>query len=118
MSKSFRQLSAESTQLTDLYDGRKKIETSEVVNKELTIDDFDIVNFDGTEFCALTFKELAGFVYNGGMVLTKMIKRWCEEYGGISEAREAYSKTDEKVKIELKNTKSRNSRDLVVVDVK
>lgn len=52
----------------------KKLETSDLVGQEVTIEDGEIVGSDGKEFCIVTFKEYPGAYYFGGMVLTDLVR--------------------------------------------
>lgn len=113
--KTFKQIAQDSTQLSDLYNNRKKIDTQDVINKELTIVDFDLIEIDDSVFCCMIFEELDGFFYNGGMILTKMVKQWADAFGGLEEARNAYkSEPKERVKIRLTETKAKKSKNNLV----
>lgn len=121
MSK-FKQLAADSTQLSELYKERKKLETRDVVGKELTISDFDMVSMMSkgkmVSFAAVTFEEMEGFVYNAGLILTKMITAWVDEYDTVEQAREAYKAETDKVKVKLTETKTKDDiRNLVAVEL-
>ena len=113
MKKNFKQIAEQSMTLSRLHNGRDKVETSEIVDKPLTVEDFDlVVRDDGVQYAVLTFKELPGAYYNGGLIITKMVVAWVSEYdGNVDDAAADYAKAkdNERVKIQLAETKAASS---------
>lgn len=119
-SNPFRQAALDSMSMSRLHEGREKLETEDIVGKPLTIEDFDIaVMGDGTAFAVFTFTEQSGKYYNGGLVLTKMVQAWCDMYGSLESAVEAYKNEVDKVTIQLTmgKVKSDKTKSLVTVDI-
>lgn len=92
----FKQAAQEATVLCKLMQGRDKLDTQDVVGKDLTIIAFDFApKFDqqgnpvvemttGEQdvFGVVVFKEYPDNYYNVGTVFTKVAKTWAEEYKG------------------------------------
>lgn len=117
----FNEQAAQSIQLSELHNNREKLDSNDIVGRELTIEDFDLAEMDDdTSFAVFHFKEYPNHYYNGGLVLTKMVNRWVEAYGSIADARDDYknSTDDELVKIRLTATRAKKSNNnLFTVDV-
>lgn len=122
MALNFKEIAKNNMSMSELHNGRQKLETETVCGKALTIEDFDIAQLDdGSTFAVFTFTETPKMYYNGGYVLTKMVHGWVEECGGdIAKAREEYAslKPADRVKIQLTLTKTKDkARSLVNVEV-
>lgn len=127
MAKSFKQKAVDSMTLSELEHGRTKLDTDNIIGKELTIDKFDIVDVEAPDdndsnkrmrYCVLVFKELPDNFYNGGLILTKMIDSWLEDYPTIKECQKAYDDSKEKVKIKAVMSKTnKNNKNLVKIEV-
>lgn len=111
----FKESASKATSISELHNGRTKVDTSDLVGKELTISDFDIAALDdGTVFGVFLFEGMDGFYYNGGLVLTKIVKEWAEACGGLEEARAEYAKEKDKVKIKLTEGKTKDKQKSLV----
>lgn len=125
MGKSFKQKAVDSMTLSELEHGRTKLDTEAIVGKELTIDKFDIVDVEAPDtesgrmhYCVLVFKELPDNFYNGGLILTKMIESWVEDYETIAECQAAYDAEKEKVKVRAVMSKNnKKDKNLVKIDI-
>lgn len=93
----FRAKAINATTLSNIFDGRSKISTSELIQnfpKGITIKDFDIVSYTKTikgqetnvRFPVFCFKEDDSICYSGGTVLMKMVDNWVADYSGDLEA--------------------------------
>lgn len=119
MAKSFKQAALDSMTLSILEHGRTKLSTEDIVGKTLTIDQFDIVDAETGDpdnprmrYGVFVFKELPDNFYNGGLILTKMIDSWVEEYQSLDECQKAYAQEKDKVRIKAamgKTEKSKNN---------
>lgn len=123
MSKSFKQKAIDSMTLSELEHGRTKLQTEDIVGKTLTIDKFDIVDVENPTddepnkrmyYCVLVFKELPDNFYNGGLILTKMIATWLEDYETLQECQEAYDAEKDKVQIKATMSKTEKSKNNLV----
>lgn len=125
MGKSFKQKAVDSMTLSELEHGRTKLDTESIVGKELTIDKFDIVDVENPDsesgrmrYCVLVFKELPDNFYNGGLILTKMVDSWLEDYESIAECQAAYDVEKDKVKIKAVMSKTnKNNKNLVKIEL-
>lgn len=87
----FKQIAKNAVTMSELHNGRTKLETAELVGQELKVTDFDIVVMQtGEEFAVFTFDGKPDRYYNAGLVLTKAVKEIADAYGGLDKAREAY----------------------------
>ncbi len=113
----FRSIAEESMTLSRLHNGREKLETSDVVGKPLTIEEFDTaVSNDGKVFAVFTFKEMPKKYYNGGLILTKMVNAWAAEFDGDVElANQEYINSKESVVIKLKEAKAASSKNNITL---
>lgn len=112
MGINFRSVAEESMVLSRLHNGNEKVETDDILDKVLTINDFDIAVSDSATYAVFTFDEMPGRFYNGGLILTKMVMAWIDGADGIDAAVEEYQKLKEKdrVKIRLKAGKAASSK--------
>lgn len=127
----FKQAAQEATLLCRLMQGREKLDTMDVVGKELTIMAFDFApKFDqqgnpvadpGTGeqdvFGVVTFKELPDNYYNVGTVFTKVTKVWAEEYDGDTVKASADLAAAGGVKVRFTEGKTKRGNNLVNVEI-
>lgn len=116
----FKVLAEDSLTLSRLHNGREKLETEDVVDKPLTIDDFDMVYTAEATYAVIVFKEHPKMFYNCGLILTKMVQRWTDEYKSVDVAAAAYEKLsdEEKVKVMLKEGEAASSgNSLTLVEI-
>lgn len=117
----FKEVARNRTSISELYNGREKIETEAIVERPLTIEDFDLVESDKGTYGVVTFVELPGNVYPCGMVLTDIIMDWVDQIGDgeIPVARQKYKENNDKVVIILSQAKTKdNQRTYTKVEVK
>lgn len=112
----FKDLAMKSMTLSELHNNRQKLESDSLYGKELTIENFDLVDTEDMRFAVFTFVEFPDSYYNGGLILTKMIMNWIAECGSIEEALKDYHNS-EPLKIKLTESKTREKNNLVTVTV-
>ena len=126
----FKQSAQESTLLCKLMQGREKLETSDVVGKELTIIGFDFApKFDQQgnrvidemtgeqdEFGVVIFKEIEGY-YGVGTVFTKVCKVWAAAYDGDADAASVDLARSGGVKVRFSEGKTKRGNNLVNVEI-
>ena len=97
MSFNFKQVAQENTLLSAIMVGKEKLETEQVINKELTIIAFDFApKFDQAgnriidsntgevdEFGVVVFKEIPDHYYCVGAVFTKVCKAWASAFNSL-----------------------------------
>ena len=121
----FKAIASRSLSASVLMENREKVDTSDVVGKNLTIEDFDIVEYvDGegknVHYAVVIFAEMPDKYYQGGYVLTRMIDDIVEDFDeGLEFARDAYADTTdaEKIQIRLEESKTKGGKNLTKVEV-
>lgn len=115
----FASLAKDSLTLSELHNGREQIDTDDIIGEELTVVDFDLIVTSDATYATFIFDEHNDKYYNGGLILTKMVNSFVEQFGSIDEAREAYASGDNGVlRIRLtagKSAKTKNNLTLVEV---
>ena len=126
----FKQAAQESTLLCKLMQGREKLDTKDVVGKELTIMAFDFApKFDqdgnmvadpqtGEQdvFGVVVFKEIEGY-YCVGTVFTKVCKVWASEYEGDVETASGDLAKQGGVLVRFSEGKTKRGNNLVNVEI-
>lgn len=112
MSINFKKIAAQETVLSEVMEGRTKIQKED---GEITIVDFDMVADNKGEAYAVIAIDDEHFI-NGGHVLTRIVSAFVEACGGIAEAREEYAKSDP-IRCRLEKTKTQSGRTLTKVTV-
>lgn len=126
----FKQSAQESTLLCKLMQGREKLDTSDVIGKELTIIGFDFApKFDQQgnrvidemtgeqdEFGVVIFKEVEGY-YCVGTVFTKVCKVWASAYDGDADAASVDLARSGGVKVRFSEGKTKRGNNLVNVEI-
>lgn len=115
MPNKFMQAAQQALTLSRVMEGREKLETEDILGKELTIDEFDIVTLDGKSFGVCHFVEYPEKYYNGGAILTKLFTSWANLYSGDIEAASNGLKKDGGVKIQLAAAKTKKGNNLTSV---
>ena len=82
MDYNFRASAIKETILSDLMLGREQLTTEDIAGKVLTVSNFDIIAINGKEYAIVIFKEYPDNYYNGGMVLTKIVLNWIDDFDG------------------------------------
>lgn len=128
----FYEIANQATTLCELMVGREKLDTDDVVNKELTVIAFDFapkfdrntgapVMLDNGEqdvFGVVVLKEMPDKYYSVGTVFTKVCKAWAEEYDGdvVSASKELEETGGVRVRFKMSKTKvSKNN--IVTVEI-
>ena len=104
-----RNAAKEVTTFSDLMSNRQKIDTAELVGKELTIRDFDMVNDNkGKPFIIYIMDEYENSFAFGGQVLTNMFAELIQQYG-LEDVRKEVQENGLKVKLSTVQSKSKNA---------
>lgn len=110
MSKfNLRNAAKEVTTFSELMANRQKIDTADLVGKELTIRDFDMVNDNkGKPFIIYIMDEYENSFAFGGQVLTNMFAELIQQYG-LEDVRKEVQENGLKVKLSTVQSKSKNA---------
>lgn len=95
--------------ISELYTERTALTTEELLGKELTIQLVDLVDTSDSQYSVCVFKECPTKFYNGGLILTKIIKSWILEAGSASAVNDMLAKEDVHIVLNLEKTRSKNS---------
>lgn len=126
----FKQAAQAQTALSPIMVGREKMETEEVVNRELTIIAFNFApKFDeqgrpivdestgeADVFGVVVFKEHPDSYYSVGTVFTKVCKAWAAGFASAAEASKALEESGG-VKVVFRNSKTKKGNNLTSVDI-
>ncbi len=119
----FRSIASKSLSASELMENREKVDTPDVVGKNLTIEDFDLVDYDGdgkhVHYAVVVFAEMPDKYYQGGYVLTRMIDDIVEDFDNLlEEAREQYAVAgNDRICIRLTESKTKGGKNLTKVEV-
>lgn len=130
MAFNFKKVAQENTLLSAIMVGREKIETSEIVNKVLTIVAFDFApkfDKDGAPiidsntgevdtFGVVVFKELPDKYYCVGSVFTKVCHAWAAPFESAGQASEALA-AEGGVKVRFSPSKTKKGNNLTAVEI-
>lgn len=130
MSINFKKVAQENTLLSAIMVGRDKLETEEVINKELTIVAFDFApKFDQTgnpvvdektgevdTFGVVVFKEMPEKYYCVGAVFTKVCRAWAAPFESAKEASEVLT-AEGGVKVKFTPSKTKKGNNLTAVEI-
>lgn len=130
MSINFKKVAQENTLLSPIMVGRDKLETEEVINKELTIVVFDFApKFDQTgnpvvdektgevdTFGVVVFKEMPEKYYCVGSVFTKVCRAWAAPFESAKDASEALT-AEGGVKVKFTPSKTKKGNNLTAVEI-
>lgn len=104
-----RNAAKEVTTFSDLMSNRQKIDTADLVGKELTIRDFDMVNDNkGKPFIIYIMDEYENSFAFGGQVLTNMFAELIQQYG-LDDVRKEVQENGLKVRLSTVQSKSKNA---------
>ena len=119
MSKlNLKQVAKNVTTLSELMEGREKIDTSELVKKYpdgISVNAVDIIETSDARYCTVTFKEDEKKFYNGGLVMTKIVDAWLQA-GTLEEVNAELAKDPVKMKLSEGKTKSGN-KNVTIIDI-
>lgn len=130
MGFNFKKAAQEATSLSPIMMGRTKLETEEILGKELTINGFNFApkfDKDGNavvdpetgvpdEFGVVTFVEFPDKYYCVGAVFTKVCKMWASEFETVEQASEALA-AEGGVRAKFTASKTKKGNNLVAVDI-
>lgn len=130
MSINFKKVAQENTLLSAIMVGRDKLETEEVLDKELTIVQFDFApKFDKTgnpvvdektgeadTFGVVVFKEMPEKYYCVGAVFTKVCRAWAAPFESVQDASEALT-AEGGVKVKFTSSKTKKGNNLTAVEI-
>lgn len=111
--KNFRDLARKATTLSELMENREKIQTSEVIKNfpnGITINAVDVIKTSDAEYPVFTFLEDTNRFYCGGIVLSKIVDEWVEEYKGDLGMLNHDLAESGGVKVKLKEAKTRDGK--------
>lgn len=126
----FKQAAQESTLLSPIMVGRDKLETDDVINRELTIIGFDFApKFDEEgrvivdestgevdTFGVIVFAEMPNKYYCVGTVFTKVCKTWEAAFSNAKEASDALA-AEGGVKVRFSPSKTKKGKNLTAVEI-
>lgn len=126
---SFKKAAQETTLLSPIMVGREKLETEDIIDKELTIVGFNfapkfdekgrpIVDDNGTpdEFGVVIFNEIPDSYYCVGTVFTKVCKTWAAAFSSAEEASEALA-AEGGVRVKFTSSKTKKGNNLTAVEI-
>ena len=97
------------TTFSELMSNRQKIDTVDLVGKELIIRDFDMVNDNkGKPFIIYIMDEYENSFAFGGQVLTNMFAELIQQYG-LEDVRKEVQENGLKVRLSTVQSKSKNA---------
>lgn len=129
MAFNFKQVAQENTLLSPIMAGKEKLETEDVLDKELTIVGFDFapkfdqqgnpVTTDEGEvdtFGVVTFAEMPDNYYCVGAVFTKVCKAWAAGFENAAQASQALA-AEGGVRVKFFSSKTKKGNNLTAVDI-
>lgn len=111
--KNFRDLARKATTLSELMENRVKIQTSDVIKNfpdGITLNAVDMIKTSDASYPVFTFSEDSDRFYCGGIVLTKIVNTWLNEYNGDLEMLNHDLVECGGVKVKLTETKTRDGK--------
>lgn len=115
--KDFKKLAQEAVASSSVMANRTKISTDDVLNKVLTITDFDIVPGTKGPHAVVLFSEFSANYYNGGKALTAMCNKWVDAYDGDIDLCRAELSADGGVKVSLSRIITKDGNPFTTVTV-
>lgn len=130
MSFNFKQVAQENTLLSAIMVGRNKLETEDILGKELTIIGFDFApKFDQSgkpvvdpstgesdTFGVVVFAEYPDSYYCVGAVFTKVCHAWAAPFTSAQEASEALA-AEGGVRVKFTPSKTKKGNNLTAVEI-
>lgn len=131
MANKFVKSAQETTSLSAIMVGRTKLETDEILGKELTIVNFDFApKFDKEghaivdestgevdTFGVVVFKEMEDKYYCVGTVFTKVCKVWLADFDGDLEEANSELRKSGGVRVRFTASKTKKGNNLTSVEV-
>mgnify|MGYP004653718187 CR=1 FL=1 len=116
----FREIAKKATELSELMNGREKIETGELIKKfpdGVTITAVDMIETAEATYPVILFKEDDSIFYTGGIVLKKIVDQWLMAFNGDSEKCSEELIKDGGVMVKLEETKTKKNQNVTKVTV-
>lgn len=111
----FKKIANENIKGCKLMNG-DKLSTGELLNKIITIDEFDFIEIRDTKVGVITFKEFPNAYYLCGTLLTKMLISFVDANNGYDETLvNALKESNFKIKLHASRTAS--GKNVTLVDV-
>lgn len=130
MNFDFKKVAQENTLLSAIMVGKEKINTEDILGKELTINGFDFApKFDNKgnpiidestgeieTFGVVTFKEIPDKYYCVGAVFTKVCHAWANPFDSVQEASSALEQSGG-VRVRFSPSKTKKGNNLTAVEI-
>lgn len=130
MNFDFKKVAQENTLLSAIMVGKEKINTDDILGKELTINGFDFApKFDNKgnpiidestgeieTFGVVTFKEIPDKYYCVGAVFTKVCHAWAAPFDSVQEASSALEQSGG-VRVMFTPSKTKKGNNLTAVEI-
>lgn len=129
MSFNFKQVAQENTLLSSIMVGKEKLETEDILDKELTIIGFDFApkfdqqgkpvvdeNGEVDTFGVVVFAEHPDKYYCVGAVFTKVCHAWAAGFESAQEASSALA-AEGGVRVKFSASKTKKGNNLTAVDI-
>lgn len=116
----FREIAKKATELSELMNGREKIETGELIKKfpdGVTITAVDMIQTAEATYPVILIKEDDSIFYTGGIVLKKIVDQWLMAFNGDSEKCSEELTKDGGVMVKLEETKTKKNQNVTKVTV-
>lgn len=117
----FKAAALKATELSHLMNDKNKVSTEEIIKKykgEITITAVDIAEQnDGVRYCVINFAEDAGAFYCGGIVLTKIVDAWLDDFAGNFTKLNAALKEFGGLKVKMCEEKTKKNNNITSVTV-
>lgn len=112
----FKAAAQKATVLSPLMEGKDKLETVNILKKDLTIIAVDMVQTSTAEYPCIIFKEYPDGYYCGGMVLKKIVAEWLASFDSVDNLNTELENSGG-VKIRLYSSKTKTNNNLVRVEI-
>lgn len=115
----FTERAKKETTLSELMTGRK-LETSEIIAMfpdGATVVECDTVTIEDAHYAVVKFEELPDAFYTGGLVLTKIVDAWLDDYNGDIATLNHDLREAGGVKIKMVEKKTKGGRNVTSIEV-
>lgn len=115
----FKAIAKEHTEGSFVTVGREKVDIDDIINAYpdgVTVMEFDFLTGKNGEFAVCAFKEDEKACFFGGKILTDMCKAWADGYETAKDA-SADLTAEGGVKLRFKRSKTKDNRDVTLVEV-
>lgn len=117
----FRNIAIESTTLSPIMDGRKRLSMDDVISSYpngVTVDGFDIIHDSKNgDYSVVTFAEDSNKFFFGGKVLTNIVHGWIAVFDGDIEKASSALKDSGGVKMQFSHGRTKNGNNLTTVKI-